>query len=373
MCYVRDGEKIQGTGRCVDPISRVRGMLKNDTHMTDVLPDGSEKFQPFVFVEVGQGGLMKARGTRQDGFARCVFRSYQRQIPVALRCRGSVVRDHEGLYFQAVISLLHSLWLLLTLYKCEDCGFFRWVPPPSKDLYNDPFLRNENILSPPPPPPPEIVRIPSGRCSGASVASRPASRTKAIPFSIPMESQSPGTALRGAFNMIYLVEVDHAGCGGRRRVRMENACAGRFDLKVRNLASIRGIQSVQNVVFSCLILDLSSTGRVNGRWFFISAWAACMTPPVVFNSCKLRPRRLRLQFSLIGLTGKVEHTKEPEVIQSVRNTAEEFSRMNGDGRAAIDTVRACREATVTVTMGSLRRPCRGRVTVTKGAVANKTS
>ncbi|KAJ7723255.1 hypothetical protein B0H16DRAFT_1699052 [Mycena metata] len=74
-------------------------MLKNGTHMTDLLPDGSEKFQPFVFVEVGQGGtqtpdlevagvwrfssdavghrifkgLMKARGTRQDGFARCLI------------------------------------------------------------------------------------------------------------------------------------------------------------------------------------------------------------------------------------------------------------------------------------------------------------
>ncbi|KAJ7759899.1 hypothetical protein B0H16DRAFT_1815076 [Mycena metata] len=90
----------------------------------------------------------------------------QRQIPAALRCRGSVVRDHEGLYFQAVRSWLYSLWLLLTLYKCENCGFLRWVPPPSRDPYginpgqpfgtNDPFPRNENILSPPPPPPPEI-------------------------------------------------------------------------------------------------------------------------------------------------------------------------------------------------------------------------
>ncbi|KAJ7017631.1 hypothetical protein C8F04DRAFT_1279066 [Mycena alexandri] len=45
----------------------------------------------------------------------------------------------------------------MPLFSCEDCGFLRWVPPPSKDPYginpgqpfgmNDPFPRN-NISCP---------------------------------------------------------------------------------------------------------------------------------------------------------------------------------------------------------------------------------
>ncbi|KAF8176856.1 hypothetical protein K438DRAFT_66859 [Mycena galopus ATCC 62051] len=68
----------------------------------------------------------------------------KKQIPAALRCRGTREPAHDGLYFQ----------------RCEDCNYYKWVPPPTSSAYNinpgelnnDPFPRNEALRSPTPLP-----------------------------------------------------------------------------------------------------------------------------------------------------------------------------------------------------------------------------
>ncbi|KAF8203397.1 hypothetical protein K438DRAFT_1964879 [Mycena galopus ATCC 62051] len=87
----------------------------------------------------------------------------KKQIPAALRCRGTREPAHDGLYFQ----------------RCEDCNYYKWVPPPTTSAYNinpgelnnDPFPRNEALRSPTPLPqvidPALILSLPTPTAPGS--------------------------------------------------------------------------------------------------------------------------------------------------------------------------------------------------------------